>query len=257
VIAEDRGSNWWMHGARSLARASRLTADGELFDQGALAAAHPTLQLPAIAEITNLENGRQVVVRINDRGPASLDRFIAITRRTAELLAASDPAAIRVRVRVLEGESRQAIANFVPEGAKIAVAAAPTGSVQTESLTPPAGATQSAGAHAPAATKPNAAPGPPADAPPLRLPEAVTAVPVRPTVLLIDCGDFSRLEYAEALRVRLAQLGASTTTRYDAPRDRAFMVRIGPLPSVAAAEAMRRRARAAGAVDARIVVAYQ
>ncbi len=52
-----------------------LTADGEVFDQTALAAAHQTLQLPAIARLTNLENGRQVVVRINDRGPATPHRL--------------------------------------------------------------------------------------------------------------------------------------------------------------------------------------
>ena len=49
--------------------AQGLTADGEAFDQGALAAAHRTLQLPALARVTNLENGRAVLVRINDRGP--------------------------------------------------------------------------------------------------------------------------------------------------------------------------------------------
>ena len=65
---------------------AELTADGEVFDQTALAAAHQTLQLPAIARLTNLENGRQVLVRINDRGPATPHRLIEVTRRTATLL---------------------------------------------------------------------------------------------------------------------------------------------------------------------------
>ena len=57
---------------RSIRPAIRaLTADGEAFDQAALAASHRTLQLPAIARLTNLENGRQIDVRINDRGPAN------------------------------------------------------------------------------------------------------------------------------------------------------------------------------------------
>ena len=259
VIADTQtAGKWWLATARSLAGGPpRLTADGELFDSGALAAAHPTLQLPAIARITNLENGRQVVVRINDRAPASPDRVIAITRRTAELLAATDPGAIRVRVQVVEGDSRQALADLTPEGAKLAVAAAPAGSVQTESLAPPSGATQGAGAHAQAAPqpKPNAAPSP--GAPPLRLPEVVTVVPVRRTVLAVDCGDFSQVQFAEMLQARAARLGANVTTSYDAPRDRAFKVLIGPLPNVAAAEAMQRRALEAGAIDARIVVEYQ
>ena len=65
---------------------AELTADGEAFDQTALAAAHQTLQLPAIARLTNLENGLAVVVRINDRGPATPHRLIEVTRRTATLL---------------------------------------------------------------------------------------------------------------------------------------------------------------------------
>jgi len=233
----------------------RLTADGETFDQTALAAAHPTLQLPALARITNLENGRQVLVRINDRAPASPDRLVEITRRTAELLAAADPQAVRVRLQVLEGESRRLVAELRPEGPRLAVATAPAGAVQAETLAPLPGAVQEANART-AAPQPrsadNADPIPPAI--PLRLPEAVTAVPVRPTTLEIDCGDFSALQYAELMRARLSQLGARTTTSYDAPRDQAYMVRIGPLPTVAAAEAMRRRAAAAGATDARIVV---
>ena len=65
---------------------ARLTSDGELFDESALAAAHNTLQLPAIATLTNLENGRQVTVRLNDRGSGDPHRVVEVTERTAELL---------------------------------------------------------------------------------------------------------------------------------------------------------------------------
>ena len=77
-----------------------------MFDQSALAAAHQTLQLPAIARVTNLENGRQVVVRINDRGPATPHRLLEVTRRTATLLGISAERCVaRVRVEVLaDGE---------------------------------------------------------------------------------------------------------------------------------------------------------
>jgi len=232
-----------------------LTADGEVFDQTALAAAHPTLQLPALARITNLENGRQVVVRINDRRPSSPDRLIEITRRTAELLAAADPQAIRVRVQVLEGPSRLLAGQAHTDAPPLAVAAAPAGVVLAETLPLPRGAAQAGGVPAaPTLPRPAAAADPPDPTVPLRLPEAVTQVAVRPTSLLIDCGDFSDLGSAALLQSRVARLGAHLTTSYDAPRDRAYMVRIGPLPTVAAAEAMRRRATAAGATDARIVV---
>ena len=114
------------------------------------------------------------------------------------------------------------------------VATASTATVQTETLAPPPGAAQAshvrqaADAPIPHATATVAAPPPV----PLRLPEAVRQVAVRPSVLMIDCGGFSRPEYAAILRAKLAGLGAITTTSYDAPRERAYMVRIGPLSNV-------------------------
>jgi rare lipoprotein A len=56
------------------------------------------------------------------------------------------------------------------------------------------------------------------------------------------------------MRNQLASLGAVTTTSYTAPRDRAYVVQIGPLPDVASADATLARARRAGATDARIIV---
>jgi len=66
---------------------SNLTASGEAFDPTQLTAAHPTLPIPSYARITNLANGRMIVVRINDRGPYGNDRFLArqltvLTRQT-------------------------------------------------------------------------------------------------------------------------------------------------------------------------------
>ncbi|MBC7798987.1 MAG: sporulation and cell division repeat protein, partial [Gemmatimonadaceae bacterium] len=63
-----------------------LTANGEARDGSAMAGAHDTLQLPAVARITNLETGLQVLVRINERGPASPGRLMGLTRRSAERL---------------------------------------------------------------------------------------------------------------------------------------------------------------------------
>ena len=56
---------------------SNLTASGEAFDPTQLTAAHPTLPIPSYARITNLANGRMIVVRINDRGPYGNDRVIS------------------------------------------------------------------------------------------------------------------------------------------------------------------------------------
>jgi rare lipoprotein A len=64
----------------------RLTANGEVFDMQTLSGAHPTLPLPSYVRVTNLENRRSVVVRINDRGPYHDSRVIDVSVRAAKLL---------------------------------------------------------------------------------------------------------------------------------------------------------------------------
>ncbi len=82
------------------------TANGELFDQNELTAAHRTLQLPALARVTNLENGHSVVVRVNDRGPFLHGRIMDVSMRAAQLLGFANKGTARVRLEVLEKESR-------------------------------------------------------------------------------------------------------------------------------------------------------
>jgi rare lipoprotein A len=64
----------------------RLTANGEVYDQYHLSAAHPTMPLPSYARVTNRNNGHSVVVRVNDRGPFSPGRIIDVSSKAAELL---------------------------------------------------------------------------------------------------------------------------------------------------------------------------
>ena len=64
----------------------RGTANGEIFDADSISAAHPTLPLPSYARVTNLGNGRSIIVRINDRGPYAANRIIDVSRKTAHLL---------------------------------------------------------------------------------------------------------------------------------------------------------------------------
>lgn len=64
----------------------RMTANGEIFDQDALTAAHTTLPLPSYARVTNMKNGRSVVVRINDRGPYAHDRVADLSKKAAVML---------------------------------------------------------------------------------------------------------------------------------------------------------------------------
>lgn len=77
----------------------RKTANGEIFDMGALTAAHPTLPIPSYAYVTNLDNGRTILVRINDRGPYAHDRVMDLSRRSAQVLGTEAQGIGRVRVR--------------------------------------------------------------------------------------------------------------------------------------------------------------
>jgi len=75
---------------------SNLTASGEAFDPMQLTAAHPTLPIPSYARITNLANGRMIVVRINDRGPYGNDRAISLSRAAADRLNTSNNTKVRI-----------------------------------------------------------------------------------------------------------------------------------------------------------------
>ena len=79
----------------------RLTANGEKFDMRALSAAHPTLPLPSYVRVTNLENRRSLVVRVNDRGPFHGNRLIDVSVRAAELLGFHDQGVAQVRVEFI------------------------------------------------------------------------------------------------------------------------------------------------------------
>jgi rare lipoprotein A len=92
----------------------KRTANGETFDMHALSAAHPTLPLPSIVEVTNLENGRSLRVRVNDRGPFVDGRVIDMSRAAAQELGFHSQGLARVRVKYVGpaplGDSRMAAA---------------------------------------------------------------------------------------------------------------------------------------------------
>lgn len=103
----------------------RATADGEMYDMNDLSAAHKTLPLPSVVEVTNLQNGRELRLRVNDRGPFVGDRLIDVSRRAAQLLGFEGSGTTPVRVRVLRNESIQvAEAAMMGEMGGVGVAAA-------------------------------------------------------------------------------------------------------------------------------------
>jgi rare lipoprotein A len=104
----------------------RATADGEVFDMEAVSAAHTTLPLPSIVEVTNLDNGRSLRVRVNDRGPFVGDRIIDLSREAARELGYENLGLARVRVRyvgpapLLGPEAGVRIARARPPAAPVA-----------------------------------------------------------------------------------------------------------------------------------------
>jgi rare lipoprotein A len=96
----------------------RQTANGEVFDMGSLTAAHPTLPMPCYARVTNLGNGKSLIVRVNDRGPYAGNRLIDVSNRAAELLDFKSTGVAQVRVEYvgrapLEGsDDRQLVATL-------------------------------------------------------------------------------------------------------------------------------------------------
>lgn len=113
----------------------RLTANGEVFDMTSLTAAHPTLPLPSYARVTNMANGKSVIVRVNDRGPYHGNRLIDVSNTAAKLLEFRENGIGRVRVEYvgrapLEGsDDRQLMATLrtgepapAPSGVRVASA---------------------------------------------------------------------------------------------------------------------------------------
>jgi rare lipoprotein A len=76
----------------------RQTANGEIFDMDGLTAAHPTLPMPCYARVTNLGNGKSLIVRVNDRGPYAANRLIDVSHKAAALLDFQNNGVARVRV---------------------------------------------------------------------------------------------------------------------------------------------------------------
>ena len=95
----------------------RKTANGEIYDMNRLSAAHRTMPMPSYAKVTNLENGRAIVVRVNDRGPYAHDREIDMSKAAAKVLGFTRQGTAKVRVEYiskapLEGDGdRLKIAN--------------------------------------------------------------------------------------------------------------------------------------------------
>ena len=85
--------------------AGKLTANGEIFDPEKITAAHKTLPMPSVVRVTNLDNGKSLVLRVNDRGPFVAGRIIDLSRESARLLGFKEKGIAKVRVKILAEQS--------------------------------------------------------------------------------------------------------------------------------------------------------
>jgi rare lipoprotein A len=237
----------------------KLTANGERYNMDALTAAHRTLPLPTIVRVTNLENGKSLRLRVNDRGPYARGRIIDVSRRAADLLGFQRNGTARVRVEY-EGRGKVAdptqSADLDPNHAPATpVRAAPLSSVASTDLAPPPGAQASAPASATSSL-----PVPPAAAsaaaPTDNEPDGVVSTQQVPamTRLWVQVGSFTSRQNADRLVSSLARIGVAQSSRIMLNGKPMFRVRFGPFNAVEEADSMLDKVISAGQNGAQIIV---
>lgn len=266
------------------------TANGEIFDQNALTAAHRTLQIPSIVRVTNLDNGRSLILRVNDRGPFSRGRILDVSKRGAELLGFQRAGTARIKLEVIEEASRyaasQAKKGLSTAGMEIALNKGEPLPVQTAAIqqkqTPEP--LQTAALAPSEISKPDATI---ASSSPRGLIGSETKAPVAQvkrqsikdnrannalesavknpedmvdksravkTELYVQAGAFSNYGNAARLRTSLARLGESRIYEAQIEGQKFYRVRIGPMQSVTRADTVLEALASMGNQEAVIIV---
>lgn len=207
------------------------TSSGEPYDMYAMTAAHKTLPIPVYVRVTNLENGRSIVVRVNDRGPFVGDRIIDLSYTAAHKLDMTRQGTALVEIRVIEpGDDSPAPA--LPAALPPPPPAAALASITAASAVP-------AGAVMPPAVR-------------TATPSAGSS-PIGVSSRFLQAGSFSSRSNALAMVQRLADSGIrNAVVRETQIGDRTvFRVQVGPLASAIESDDMVERLRIAGVPDAR------
>lgn len=242
----------------------KKTANGEVFDEMGVSAAHRTLPLPSVVRVTNLDNGRSLVVRVNDRGPFARGRIIDMSRRGAQLLGFLRRGTAKVRVEILETETRQmqAIARGEVPPRSVPTAPPPSGApaakVQVAAIGAPTGAVQ-----APRQTVATPVLEPPSDpaiggaaqlAAAVSARETVVVGPVEETEIFVQAGAFQSQDNARRLSNRLTAIAPARVQTATVAGKTFYRVRIGPVMNVAEADRVLNQVILAGYPGSRIVV---
>lgn len=300
----------------------RYTADGEIFNLNDLSAAHKTLPMPVVVRVTNLENGRSIKLRVNDRGPYARGRIIDVSRRAAQMLGFEAQGTAKVRVQIDVPDSMVVAAAAGRGGSQPPVAAQAVAAVVSAPLTLPVAAIETlrgtpappppaparirvaeaappstsdphpvetihlhpiehqppapvrvaearpvaipASAHGSGEARPyliddlpgeDAAPAmrPTPSEPP---PEKIELRPVHATQIYVQAGAFSDRDNALRLENRLHGFGSPVSVMHGVGNNGAsiYRVRLGPVTTVDAADALLNRVTSGGIAQARIVV---
>lgn len=241
---------------------AKVTANGEKYNENELTAAHQTLPMPSLVRVTNLENGRSIVVRINDRGPFVSGRIIDMSRRGAQLLGYDQRGTAKVRVEVLADESRAIaaaamnanaqVAGGSPDGGPVPQAAPrPTVTVEGTPLPPPGAKPPPARAIAPTTLAGTTT----ADG--RFMPAEVVeqkAVPAKPGKIYIQAGAFANYDNANRLRAKLNSIAPTNLSNAMVNGQQYFRVRVGPFDQVERADQVLAQVLQAGTSEAKIII---
>jgi len=234
------------------------TANGAVFDQNKVSAAHKTLPLPSIVRVTNLENGRALVVKVNDRGPYSKNRIIDMSRRGAQLLGFENKGTAFVRVEVMENESRQLAAIMQGQGLdpNEPVApppkAAPSVSVDGQDLLAP-GSVEELPPPTETASSTESATVERSTIPDSEEVIRVVAAPTTPNAF-VQAGAFSQYVNVRRAQLLLSDLGEVQIEQIMSSSTPLFRVRIGPFTSVTDIDRVLEQVVEAGYPDAHVVI---
>jgi rare lipoprotein A len=236
----------------------KATANGERYDMDALTAAHRTLPMPTIVRVTNLENGRSIRLRVNDRGPYARGRILDVSRRAAGLLGFKQNGTARVRVQF---EGRAEVGARPPQDEDEisavrpgAMTAAPVTSVASSELAPPPGAVSAA--PRPSAPEIKVASAAQASQPANDGTDGVVTMVAVPasTQIWVQVGAFLSRGNADRLAQRLVYVGAPRVTASTTNGKPVYRVRFGPYTNVEQADSMLNTVIEKGQNGAHIVV---
>lgn len=247
----------------------KKTANGEVFDKREMTAAHRTLQMPSLVRVTNLDNGRSIIVRVNDRGPFKRNRVIDVSEKAAELLAFKGAGTAKVKLEVLQQESLR-----IAQAAKMGQStrgyevtmndrpnAYPGDVLETVAYDTSSGSVSVQPVGREILTTPSDVGAPVATALPGHIrngefyPDPVVQErPVMKTGIYIQAGAFGAHDNASRLRDKLSAFGVATVKAADVRGQHFYRVRLGPVGSVAEADLLLNRVVGSGHKEAIIVV---